>query len=100
MSFLLFDCALNLKKQARCPKASSNNALWWVVGCSGGDWALERMGAVLLEGTEGVAVVNNTFTRLDSNAIFLSGYNQYARIDANDFSWLGQVCVCACVGDA
>eukprot|EP00041_Stephanoeca_diplocostata_P024838 m.639093 g.639093 ORF g.639093 m.639093 type:complete len:968 (-) comp22611_c1_seq2:259-3162(-) len=60
---------------------------------SGGDWALERMGAVLLEGTEHALVHNNTFVRLDSNAIFLSGYNQYAVIDANDFSWLGQNCI-------
>lgn len=39
----------------------------WFVG------ALERMGAILLEGTEGVTIDNCRFTRLDSNAVFLSG---------------------------
>ena len=61
---------------------------------SGGDWALERpqppidarsptrepnpneisrMGALVLEGTEGVIITESSFIRLDSNAIFLSG---------------------------
>lgn len=60
---------------------------------SGGDWALERMGAVFLEGTEGVSIANCTFAKLDSNAIFLSGYNQNASIIQNSFRWLGQNCI-------
>jgi hypothetical protein len=57
---------------------------------SGGDWALERMAAIFLEGTEGVTIYNSTFTKLDSNAVFLSGYNQYTNIVRNNFRWLGQ----------
>jgi len=57
---------------------------------SGGDWALERMAAVLLEGTEYCSITRNVFERLDSNAIFLGGYNRFARIERNDFAWLGQ----------
>jgi len=57
---------------------------------SGGDWALERMGAIFIEGTEGVAVTNNVFERLDSNAVFLSGYNYKTSVSFNTFQWLGQ----------
>eukprot|EP00035_Acanthoeca_spectabilis_P013153 m.239199 g.239199 ORF g.239199 m.239199 type:complete len:861 (-) comp15817_c0_seq1:1074-3656(-) len=57
---------------------------------SGGDWSLERMGAIFLEGTECVSISNSTFERLDSNAVFLSGYNQHASITQNNFRWLGQ----------
>jgi hypothetical protein len=57
---------------------------------SGGDWALERMGAILFEGTQNVSVAGCTFEKLDSNAIFLSGYNQGAAIVRNHFRWLGQ----------
>ena len=58
---------------------------------SGGDWALERMGAVFIEGTEGVLVTGNVFEKLDSNAVFLSGYNYKSTISYNTFQWLGQV---------
>lgn len=58
-----------------------------VCACAG---ALERLGAVFMEGTEGVVVMNNTFTKLDTNAVFLSGYNQYAAVVKNNFRWLGQ----------
>lgn len=57
---------------------------------SGGDWAIERMGAILLEGTENVSVTGCTFEKLDSNALFLSGYNLHAKILRNHFRWLGQ----------
>lgn len=58
--------------------------------CSWSTGALERMGAILLEGTEDVSVDHCHFTRLDSNAIMLSGYNRRAAITDNQFSWLGQ----------
>jgi hypothetical protein len=57
---------------------------------SGGDWALERLGAILAEGTVGLTVSSSLFTRLDSNAVFLSGYNRAASIVGNEFVWLGQ----------
>jgi len=57
---------------------------------SGGDWALERLGALLFEGTEDVAVSDCLFTRIDGNAVFLSGYNRRAVVARNEFVWLGQ----------
>ena len=57
---------------------------------SGGDWALEREGAVRLEGTEGATVSHCLFQRLDSNAISINGYNRYATVTRSEFVWLGQ----------
>ncbi len=57
---------------------------------SGGDWSLERQGAIKLEGTERVSILNSYFTRLDSNAISINGYNRHATVDHNEFVWLGQ----------
>eukprot|EP00729_Bicosta_minor_P013034 gene13034-biopygen26109 len=48
------------------------------------------MGALLVEGSEDLMVQGCVFTRLDSNAISINGYNQRATIDSNHFSWLGQ----------
>jgi len=60
---------------------------------SGGDWALERLGALLLEGTEDVDISLCLFTRIDGNAIFLSGYNRGTVIQRNEFVWLGQTAI-------
>jgi hypothetical protein len=57
---------------------------------SGGDWALERSGALLLEGTTGATVTGVHFSKCESNAVFLSGYNRAASIERNIFTWLGQ----------
>ena len=57
---------------------------------SGGDWALERMGAVMVEGAERLTIENCNFTRLDSNAVFLSGYTRNVTIANNTWSNLGQ----------
>jgi len=57
---------------------------------SGGDWALERSGALMLSGTRNVTISSCTLTSLDSNAIFLSGYNRNATIAENSFFGLGQ----------
>ena len=56
---------------------------------SGGDWSIERMGALLMEGTEDVVVADCLFERIDSNAVFLSGYNRRAQVVRNEFSLLG-----------
>jgi len=56
---------------------------------SSGDWSLERQGAIRLEGTENVIIHGNLFTKLDSNAISINGYNRHATIDKNEFTWLG-----------
>lgn len=57
---------------------------------SGGDWALRRGGALFLEGAEGVTIEGCSFTRLDGNALFLSGYTRDVVIRKNDFSWIGE----------
>eukprot|EP00937_MAST-01D_sp_MAST-1D-sp2_P006054 g6054.t1 len=56
---------------------------------SGGDWSLQRMGAVFLQGTEGVALRSNRFVRLDGNALMVSGYGRGLVVDDNEFAWLG-----------
>jgi hypothetical protein len=56
---------------------------------SGGDWALERMGALLFEGTVDASVADCRFERIDSNAVFLSGFNRRAQVLRNEFSLLG-----------
>ena len=48
------------------------------------------MGAVMLEGVEDTLIARCSFTKLDSNAVFLSGYSRRAVIANNSFTWLGQ----------
>lgn len=60
---------------------------------SGGDWALERAGALLFEGTEGASVSDCAFSRIDGNAVFFSGYNRGARVERSTFELLGQTAV-------
>lgn len=62
---------------------------------SGGDWALQRSGAVFLQGTERCTVHGNQMVRLDGNAVFLSAYNRNATISANDVSWNGDTAFAA-----
>jgi len=56
---------------------------------SAGDWALDRIAAVFMQGTEGVLVKNSTFERLDGNALMISGYNRHASVQDSDFSYIG-----------
>lgn len=56
---------------------------------SAGDWALDRYGAVFLQGTEGYTIDGCTFERLDGNAVMVSGYNRDATIKNSDFAYLG-----------
>mmetsp|Transcript_13516 Transcript_13516/g.34497 ORF Transcript_13516/g.34497 Transcript_13516/m.34497 type:complete len:957 (-) Transcript_13516:26-2896(-) len=56
---------------------------------SGGDWAIARSGAVLMEGTALCSIEDCVFSRLDGNGVFLSGFNQYTVIDSNEFEWIG-----------
>ncbi len=57
---------------------------------SGGDWALERVGALVLEGTHDALITGCGFERLDGNGVSLNGHNRRAAIVANEFAWLGQ----------
>ena len=52
---------------------------------SGGDWALQRSGAVFLEGTESTQIRNCVFERIDGNALMISGYNRYAQVTQRYF---------------
>ena len=56
---------------------------------SGGDWALERLGALFVEGTEGATLSNLSFVRVDGNALMLSRYHRDAAVRGCDFSFLG-----------
>jgi len=56
---------------------------------SAGDWALDRYGAIFLQGTEGASFDSCTFTRLDGNGVMVSGYNRNATVTASDFSFIG-----------
>lgn len=56
---------------------------------SGGDWALQKQGAITLVGTEGTVIENNLFTRLDGNAIFIGGYHRGLQISDNEFEFIG-----------
>eukprot|EP00666_Eupelagonemidae_sp_cell4sb_P011584 gene11584-23135_t len=55
----------------------------------GGDWALQRSGAVLAEGTEGFTIDGCLITRVDGNGVFLSNYNRNATISNNEMSGQG-----------
>lgn len=62
---------------------------------SAGDWALDRIGAVFLEGTENVNFDSCTFERLDGNAVMVSGYNRHATVSNSDFAYIGGNAVAA-----
>lgn len=56
---------------------------------SAGDWALERMAAIFLEGTEKVTLDGCMFDRLDGNGVMFSGYNRFATVQNSDFQYIG-----------
>jgi len=56
---------------------------------SAGDWALDRYGAIFLQGTEGAQITDCQFERLDGNAVMISGYNRNATVTGSDFAYIG-----------
>jgi len=56
----------------------------------GGDWALSRSGAVFVENAENTIISNNKFTRIDGNAVFISGYARHTLVDSNEFYLIGE----------
>jgi len=56
---------------------------------SAGDWALDRNGAVFLQGTEGTKIQNSDFERLDGNGVIISGYNRNTTVQDSDFAFIG-----------
>ena len=62
---------------------------------SGGDWALQKQGAITLVGTEGVEVRDCLLTRLDGNGIFIGGYNRNLTVASNEFVYIGDSAMAA-----
>ena len=62
---------------------------------SGGDWALERMGALFFEGTTNLKISGCDFVRNDGNGVMLSGFNRFASIVGNHFAWTGDTAIAA-----
>ena len=56
---------------------------------SGGDWALERMGAIFIQGSSMVTINSSHLSVWDGNGVMLSGYNRNASIMWNEFAWMG-----------
>eukprot|EP01084_Bolivina_argentea_P030674 56800_1 len=56
---------------------------------SGGDWALQRTGAIYLDNTEDVMITTNLLTRLDGNGVSINRYNRNVTVYKNEFSWIG-----------
>ena len=56
---------------------------------SGGDWALQKIGAIILYGCENFIISNNLFTRLDGIGINLNRYNNNHSIIFNEVIWNG-----------
>ena len=55
-----------------------------------GDWALQRMAAVFVEGSERLTVDGCSFLRMDGNALMLSKYNRHATISNSEFAFIGE----------
>merc|ERR1719359_2665408 len=43
---------------------------------SGGDWALQRSAAVVLEGTESFSLTDSLITNVDGNGVGINGFNR------------------------
>lgn len=57
---------------------------------SGGDWSLQRTGALFFENAEAPLVAGCAFDRMDGIAVFLSGYVRAANVSYNSFAWTGE----------
>jgi hypothetical protein len=56
---------------------------------SGGDWALHRGAAVVVEGAEDIQISNCTFDQPGGNGLLLSDYTRNCSITSNDFGFSG-----------
>ena len=56
---------------------------------SGGDWSVNRGGAVLVEGVKHFLLLNCLFNAPGGNGLCLSGYNRFAVVEGNEFVWSG-----------
>ena len=62
---------------------------------SGGDWGLQKQGAINVVGSEAVTIENCLLTRLDGNAVFIGGYNRNLTIANNEFGYIGDSAMAA-----
>ena len=60
-----------------------------------GDWALQRMGGVFIEGTVGTTVDGCTFERMDGNGVMVSRFNRNVTITNSLFQWIGDTAIAA-----
>lgn len=62
---------------------------------SAGDWALERLGALLLEGVEDASVEKVKMWKIGGNGVMLSKYAMRSRVVDSEFVWMGSTAVAA-----
>ena len=62
---------------------------------SEGDWALQRSGAITMEGVERISFDQNQLTRVDGNGGFIGGYARGVSVTRNDMNWIGGSAVAA-----
>jgi hypothetical protein len=60
---------------------------------SGGDWCLQKSGAITVVGTVGTVLRNLTITRCDGNGIFVGGYNRNVSITGSRLKWIGDTAI-------
>ena len=60
---------------------------------SGGDWSLQRSGALFFQGTAGSSVTKCRLIRLEGNGIMLSGYNAWTTISSNHIGYTGDTAI-------
>ena len=55
----------------------------------GGDWCLQKSGAVTIVGAVGTQLRNLNVTRVDGNAVFIGGYGRNISVTDSTFNWIG-----------
>lgn len=60
---------------------------------SGGDWALQRMGALFFENTINSLIEGCIFSRNDGISVMISGFNRDFTVRNNEFVWNGETAV-------
>lgn len=62
---------------------------------SGGDWALERLAAIVIENADNVTVSDCHLTRLDGNGIMINGRAHNTALLHNELSYIGATAMAA-----
>ena len=62
---------------------------------SGGDWALERFGALFVERSSSLTVSGCKWTRASGNGVSLNRFNLNATIEDSTFEWMGGSAIAA-----